>query len=911
MSELDWQEVETIIDEVLDLPQDQHPAFIQKRCKNNKTLKIEVTQLLNSIFESEGWLDNPSTYKKEFYNELGNEIESITEENSLIGKKVGSYSIKSILGEGGMGTVYMAERDDKKFDHKVAIKIIRHGRATQSNIQRFKREQQILANLSHRGIAQLFDGGVTDDGFLYIIMEYVNGMPIDEYCRKYNTSIDDKIELFKQVLQAVRHAHENLVIHRDLKPGNILVDQSGNVKILDFGISKLHQEEDASLTQTGARLLTPKYAAPEQIKETNITTATDLYALGIIFYQLLAGAFPFNFEDISQHEIEHIILKKDPSSPSSSVDSITLKKKLRGDLDAIVLKAIRKEADQRYRVANDFLSDLENYRKGLPVTARQNSVQYRSKKFFQRHKQGLATVVGVILLIIGFASFYTWRIAKERDQARFEAERAEQVKNFMLQMFNTGNPDMKSYAGNNATVNDLLLAGFHRTERELNDQPKIYIEMLSAIGDALSNVDAFETAKEALTKALNRSITHYGEKSLQTANIHSHLSSYYHEVHKYNLAEKHIRKAIDIKIQLYGDNSPELAEPFAIYASNQFLQSQYQKAENLFLKSDSLKKRYHKTDNISYHVTLANLGETQLFLGEYGLAEKHFKKALSYFKNYYEHSHPEIARTKYRMGLLYHRTSKHKKAESYLLEALEEFIKLYGPNSSELSASYGLLARNYRVLSEWEQAEKYALKDIDLTKSIYGDSSVIYAKSVNNFAIIQKAQGNLQQAKNNYEKSLAIYRSKMDSTNPDLAIPMYNLGDVLMDLGKYSKAQKLLKQVITIDKLRLGEKHPEVGLDLNKLGSILMKAKKYAKSDSIFTKAKPIYENHFPQDHYRIGEFFMNYGLLKYHQQNFSISEKYFSKAVSIFKKNFNDNDLRIQKALSYIKNIKERHHKR
>ncbi|NGP87004.1 serine/threonine-protein kinase [Fodinibius halophilus] len=908
MSEFDWQKVETIVDEALDLPEEHRPTFIEQKCSNNEELKSEVTQLLESIFESEGWLDNPTDYKKEFYEEVSDEIEHITTAESLVGQQVGPYVIKEILGEGGMGTVYMAERADEEFDHKVAIKIIRHGRATKSNIRRFKREQQILANLNHPGIAQLFDGGITQDGFPYIIMEYVDGLPIDQYCKKYSLDIDAKITLFKQVLKAVRYAHENLIIHRDLKPGNILIDDEGKVKILDFGISKLLEDErEDTLTITGSRLLTPRYAAPEQVRQENSTTATDLYALGIMFYQLLAGTHPFDFDQLSRYEIEQTIIKQEADKPSSKVDDTKTQKKLRGDLDAIALKAIRKEYEHRYRMANEFLDDLKNYQNGIPVTAREGSLRYRSQKFFKRNKQRIAIAAGVLILLFSISGFYTWRLAQERNQAQFQAKRAEQVKSFMLQMFNTGNPDMKSYSGKDAKVKDLLLAGYHRTERELQGESEIYIDMLSAIGDALSNIDEFETSEEALTKALAKSLAYYGKISSQTATIHSHLCNYYHEVHKYDLAEKHIRKAIDIQKQLNGNRSLELAGYFSIYASNQFLQSHYKQAEKLFLKSDSLRKIYNKTQNISYYITLANLGETQLFLGKYDLAEANFKKALSYFEEYYEHSHPEIARTKYRMGLLYHRTSKHKKAETYLLQSMNEFTQLKGSNSSDLSANYALLARNYRVLGNWEKAEKYALKDIELTNTIYGDSSVIYAKSINNFAIIQKAQGNLRKAKINYQKSLSIYRKKVDNTNPDLAIPMYNLGDVLKDLGEYTKAQRLLEQVISIDEKRFGKEHPEVGLDLNKLGAILLEAKQYNKADSIFIKAQPIYENHFPEDHYRIGEFYMNIGTLKYYQNRYSLAEDYFSKAISVFRKNFDEENTRVQEALKYIEKVKEK----
>lgn len=901
MDESRWQKVETIIDEVLDLPPEKRNTYINIQCEGDAALKGEVTQLLESIFDSRGWLENPKQYKKEFYEEVSDDLESLSSHHSLIGKQVGAYSIQKQIGEGGMGAVYLAERADKEFQHSVAIKIIRHGRATTSNIQRFKREQQILADLNHPGIATLHDGGVTDDGFLYIIMEYVEGMPIDEYCRQQNISVDDKITLFKQVLHAVRHAHENLVIHRDLKPGNILVDQSGDIKILDFGISKLLEEKDTSLTQTGARLLTPKYAAPEQIKETNITTATDLYALGIIFYELLAGVPPFNFEDASQHEIEHIILQNDPSAPSSRVDTAKLEKAFRGDLDAIVLKAIRKEPELRYRVANDFLNDLENYRKGLPVTARQDSVQYRSKKFLQRHKQGVASIAAILLLIIGFAGFYTWRITEERDQARFEAQRAEEVKDFMLSIFNRSNPDMAAYSNDELSAAELLAEGLQKVEVELQNQPQMYIEMLVSIGDALANIDDFKNAEDALKKALTRSREFYGTNSLETANILSDLANYNHEIQNYTQAEDFILEALAIDSTINGPSSESIVSKFSIFASNQFLQSKYQTAKKYFHLADSLKQAYELTNTPGYYTLLGNLGETELYLGNYKKAEEHFFQVLNFYNNYYEREHINIAMTQYRLGLLYNRKSQYKKAETYLLKSLDGYKRALGENNSNLSATYAMLARNYRLVGDFKEAQYYAQKDADLTKNLFGDTSAMYAKSLNNLAMMQKAQGKFKDAKNNYQLSLSLYQKHLEKDNPDLAIPLYNLADVEMALGNYQKAHQLIKRVVKIDKNRLGPQHPEVGLDLNKMGAILTKAQKFSEANSVFEEAKSIFLEKLPKNHYRTGEYFVNYGILKLKQQNKTVAKEYFEKALNIFKSNFDEDHERIIETRKYL----------
>lgn len=901
MDEARWVKVETIIDEALDLPPAERDTFIQIRCKDDLALKSEVTQLLESILNSQGWLENPVAYKNDFYTEVSEDLESISSKHSLTGKQVGAYSIKEQIGEGGMGSVYLAERSDKEFQHSVAIKIIRHGRATTSNIQRFKREQQILADLNHPGIATLHDGGVTDDGFLYIIMEYVDGLPIDEYCRQNNTSIDDKIALFKQVLQAVRHAHENLVIHRDLKPENILVNQSGNIKILDFGISKLLQEEDASLTQTGVRLLTPKYAAPEQIREANITTGTDLYALGIIFYELLAGVPPYNFEDASQHEIEHTILQNDPSAPSSRVGSAKLKKKFRGDLDAIVLKAIRKEPEQRYRVANDFLSDLENYRKGLPVTARQDSVQYRSKKFLQRHKQSLATVTGILLLFIGFAGFYTWRVAQERNQARFEAQRAEEVKNFMLSIFNSTNPDLVQHSVKDLTPAELLASGIKKVERELKNRPVIYIELMVAIGSALENLDDYETGAVALNKALIKSNKIYGPNSIQSANILRSLAGLYNTARKTKEAQELAEMSISILKQKNSPAQIDLAHSYSILAFNKALTGKYREARKYYLTADSLYIKSSNKKTVARHNNLDNLAEVEERLEEYELAESHFLEALQFYKDHYNGPQINITHTQSALADLYSFLGEYKKATQYLTRAAEIQKDLLGKDNAAIAATYSSLGLNYWELRELDKALKYIRKSLSLKEKYYGSNSMGYASELNNIAMIQETMGEYQEARNNYKKSIQIKEQLMEPDNTSLAISYYNFGSYLNRMGNHKEAITFLEKAIEIDAKKLGTESVGVAIDYNRLATISTDAGKYQKADTLFKKAWRIFNRELPEDHKRIAENLVEHGKLKLAINDLEKAQMMFREAKTIYDSNFEKTDIRIQEVDSLL----------
>ncbi|MDZ7680599.1 MAG: serine/threonine-protein kinase [Fodinibius sp.] len=400
MDKREWEKVERIVDEALEYPPENRLGYIKEKCDGDPELLEQAKQLLDAIDESEsrGYLENTQNQKTILIEDLLHDPN--TASLSLIGQSLGKYTITELLGHGGMSSVYLAERNDGEFDQQVALKILRRGMDTPKNLSRFQLEQTILADLKHPNIAQLYDGGVTDDGLPYLVMEYADGTPVTTYCDNHQLSIEERLGLFKDVCRAVQHAHANLVIHRDLKPDNILVTGEGNVKILDFGISKLIQQDantPTTQTQEAQQMLTPAYAPPEQFTYDSITTAIDNYALGALLHKLLTGYPIFDLEEKSRTEISQLISRKMPQAPSQklqelekqelqkiagkrSTDPDTLLGILRGDLDAIVLKAIRKEQKERYDSANNLIEDLNRYRDGQPVDAR---IRYLQLLLFQ------------------------------------------------------------------------------------------------------------------------------------------------------------------------------------------------------------------------------------------------------------------------------------------------------------------------------------------------------------------------------------------------------------------------------------------------------------------------------------------------------------------------------------------------
>ena len=761
MNDLNWQKIETIIDRALEFSAEERKRFIDEQCGNNEQLKGEVTLLLESIADSEGWLEDPENYKKEFYEEISEDVESLASGQSIIAKKVGSYTIKEKIGEGGMGSVYLADRSGNDFDHQVAIKIIRSGKATDENIRRFKREQHILASLNHSGIARLFDGGVTSEGSPYIIMEYVNGIPIDEYCKKHNCNLDQKIELFKEVLEAVRHAHQNLVIHRDLKPGNILVDQDGNIKILDFGISKLlENEENTALTMTGTRLLTPRYAAPEQIKQQNITTATDLYALGIIFYQLLAGKQPFDFSDLSRYEMEQTILEYQPAKASTKVLSSKLKKKLSGDLDAIALKAIRKEPDKRYRVANEFLDDLKNYQTGIPVSAREDSFRYRSQKFLNRYKRGIVVVGCIVLLIIGFAGFHTWRITQERNVAEIEAQKAKDISRFLTNIFKSNDPAISK--GDTLTAYELLNRGLQRIDQLKT--PEVYADMLIVIGNAYSSLGFQDKAEDILDNAITENRNVYGYQSTELAKA---------------LFARGIAESLNFDVAL----------PF-------------------FRESYQIRKTILGKRNPATLRSMERLATSMRNVGKLDSAEYFAKKVNQYKSKNFKGDSLKLVASMGSLAYIYRKQDKTAEAKQIYLQIIHVLEKSESnENALELSTYYNNLAFIYRDTREYQSSEKYLRKSLTINEKIRGKGHPTTLMVRGNLAANMKYQARYEAAFNLLKQNIRYAQKKYSENHWRTASKYEATGNFLIGTKRYGEAESYLIKSIDIYNNTLGPNH--------------------------------------------------------------------------------------------------------
>src|SRR5215472_76642 len=487
-----WRQVEEVFHAALECDPGQRSAYLDSSCGGDALLREEVESLLAS------YRNNQFTEAAAF----SDGVRLLESTQSLSGRRIGPYRVIREIGEGGMGAVYLAARADDFFQKQVAIKVIPRGLDTQSIIQRFQAERQILASLEHPNITRLLDGGATEDGLQYLVMEFVKGQPIDKYCEEHKLSILERLRLFQSVCAAVHYAHQNLIIHRDIKAANVLVTEEGVPMLLDFGIAKLlARDAGGESTMTAMRWMTPEYASPEQVRGKPVTTATDVYSLGVLLYELLARRRPYQLTDKPASEVDRIICEEEPEKPSAvNPDKI---RALRGDLDNIVLMAMRKEPQSRYGSVEQFSGDIRRHLDGLPVAARRDTAGYRAAKFIVRHKAGVAAAA---LLVVTLAAGIVATTRQAR-LARIETVKAQRIKAFLQDMLSFSssayvspnsnkNPDVK--------MSEVLEQAAKRAEIELADQPEVLVEVQRTIGEVYLSQGRYDQAERILRTCLER-----------------------------------------------------------------------------------------------------------------------------------------------------------------------------------------------------------------------------------------------------------------------------------------------------------------------------------------------------------------------------------------------------------------------
>ena len=568
-----------LIDEIytraLELSADERERYVRERC-GDAGVRGEVLELLAAATSDRLDLQFGSIRERL----LGEVItENPVEEDPLPGQRIGPWLVGDQLARGGLATVYLAERDDGEYEQRVAFKVMRRGLDTEDLVARFRTERQILSTLDHPGIARILDGGALPDGRPFLVLEFVDGTPITEYCQRGSINVKGRVQLIVQVLQALHHAHRHLVVHRDIKPSNILVSSEGRVALLDFGIAKLLDPAampgSAALTRTGMSLLTPGYGSPEQRAGESVTTASDIYQVGVLLFELLTGERPAPMAD-----------ELVPSAPSRHLKGTREYNQVRGDLDAIVLKAMHVEPGRRYGSASEMVADLERYLEGRPVVAQPDTLAYRLKKLHSR-QPWLFPVTGAFVL--GVAA-YIVTLTLYSEQLRLEQQRAQAAQDFMVQLVSS--PDPFSPAdperGRNITVLEALDIGRKRLETELTDQPELKAALLGSVAGVYSSLDQTEPAIALAEEALALNLELYGEEATSSLETMRMLGELYSTADENDRAREYVERQLAISQGAFAPDDPQLG--LAEIAAGTFRESQGELDAGLELLESGLDK---------------------------------------------------------------------------------------------------------------------------------------------------------------------------------------------------------------------------------------------------------------------------------------------------------------------------------
>ena len=498
-----WQRVQSLFHDAADMPAPQQRVFLETQCGGDAALVNEVLILLEEDAQGGSLLDGDVA-------EVASQILNDSPAASLPFKEFGPYRIKQALGEGGMGVVYLAERED--LGNEVAIKILRDAWVSPARRERFNAEQRTLAQLNHPSIARLYDADTSPDGTPFFVMEYVEGAPLTDFCKTQSCSIPERLRLFRAVCEAVLYAHQHAVIHRDLKPSNILVKADGSIRLLDFGIAK-HLENLGELvdqTITGLRLMTPAYAAPEQIRGEQIGIQSDVYSLGVVLYELLAGRLPFDLSKCTPSQAEKVLTEQEAEKPSAAGEraaaspetngrAVTASRTAWADLDVLCLTAMHKDPQRRYQSVEALIRDVDHYLKGEPLEARPDTWHYTLGKFVRRHWQLVSAAAVVFAVLVGLVIFYTVRLTVARNAALMQAARTQRIQRFMLNLFQGGDPS--AGPADDLRVVTLLDRGVQEA-RSLDAEPAVQAELYETLGGIYQKLGKLEQADSLMESAL-------------------------------------------------------------------------------------------------------------------------------------------------------------------------------------------------------------------------------------------------------------------------------------------------------------------------------------------------------------------------------------------------------------------------
>ncbi len=789
-----WERIEQICWAALDQAPEAREAFLERECGMDADLRHEVEGLLLELAARPEFLEQPVVRLPELA-----DAESVDTTRHYIG----SYRLVRELGRGGMGEVHLAMREGADFEVTVAIKVIKRGMDTDEVLQRFRLERQMLASLHHPNIAQLMDGGVTTDGRPYFVMEYVEGTPITEYCDRAQLPVPQRLRLFQLICAAVQHAHQKLIVHRDLKPGNILVTPEGIPKLLDFGIGKVLATnptlEHLPTTRADVRLLTPGYAAPEQVRGESPTTETDVYGLGVLLFEMLTGRRPFEGHRESQPEIARAICEDAPSRPSA----IAGRRELAGDLDNIILKALSKERERRYPSAAAFSEDVGRYLDGQPIAARPSTLTYRTSRFLRRHVWGVAVASIAAVSIIGFAVMalvQSRRAAEERDMAR-------EVSSFLLETFGATGADRA--AGDTVTARQLLDRQAEALRTTYANRPELQAQMMHVVAEGYERLNLLDDS------------------------------------------ERLAREALAIRRRVLGDRDPDVAASLNLLGWVRQSAGHSDEAKDLLEESVAIFRGAGRAERGRLSRALNDLGIVFDAFGEHDASLVLFEEALEYRRATFGPNHRSVGITANNLAAALYRQGDYAGAVTAGQEAVAALGASVGPDHQRTIQAQSNLAVFHLVLGDLDGAERTYVDLLERQTRLSGPDNPVRANVLSNLGGVYMQRGNWVQAESALVEAIRIEELTLGTSHPELATSLSKLGSVRLTLYGPDSAIPVLERSLDILRNAYGDTHREMGSPLLHLGRAHREAGDHELWERFHREAVDVFERSLGSEHPR------------------------------------------------------------
>ncbi|MBM3729126.1 MAG: tetratricopeptide repeat protein [Acidobacteria bacterium] len=706
----------------------------------------------------------------------------------------GPYRLLTRIARGGMATVYRAVLDDPEFTQQVAVKIV-HGDPAPADLERFRRERQVLARLEHPHIARLIGGGQTDAGQLYAALEYVDGKTLTAHCDEFELPIEARLALFRRVCEAVHYAHRNLVIHRDLKADNIVVNRDGAPKLLDFGIAKLLEPEDTAMeTATLERRMTPSYASPEQIRGERVSTATDVWSLGVLLYRLLSGQMPFSSASGDMLELGRQICEATPVLPSQ------FQPDLAGDLDRIILMALRKEPERRYASVAQLDEDIGRYLAGFPVSAQEDTWKYRVLKFTHRHRAFVTVAVLFLVSLAGFA------IAMEQSARRAQRERdtARQVAAFLSQVFQASDPIESR--GRELTASEILAAGAERVDRELAGQPEVRGMLLDIIGRTYRGMGQSDKAKALFERSLAVRRAFAGDDSLETAEVLQSLGELRNTTGDYRGAESVLRQSLRIQSRARGNEHFDVANTKNLLGLVLYNLDRRDEAGALLEQASTTLERVAPRDRV-YGAALNNLALVRFSQGRLDDGERILHKLVASSRAQFGGDHDSVGAHVANLGGMMNWREKFSEAEPMLREALANRRKLYPNGHAQLAFVLAYLTWTLQNLDKLDEAELLYRELLELRPRVTGPRNRLVARDLAQYADFLRRRGKGPAAEKPADEAVAMLR-ELASGSHTLAWALLRQGEVNEALQRHPRAVECFREALALFEKAHGKASP-------------------------------------------------------------------------------------------------------